>query len=444
VISTLYHDLSTKKPKAMTRQKNSLFIGFSTATAFACCLLLYACRKDKAPVPGSTDFNAAAAKEWYYANFRKSGEWASSPLKGKKLPDWKSGIFKKVGNLEIVEFPLVSQKKLVPISSSLQLTDDEKKLVTASTKEVISFIRKGKDVFVRETSFVPDLSFLRSSGFDLGRVSLLNEKQSFTGKVIIRNWKGDVLSMKKTEEGKVTKVIRIKPKNADPKKLASRSTCDDTYECLFAYVCEVWTYPDGMESIKECEWVNTGECWPAGECPPEGTDDPCLGLSSEQCACTTYGICPGGETEPEDECANYECPSGLVSNSASEPAGHSVTFSGIVNGLQTEKENYKWIYNYSYLLGYNWHYYSHESVEKVFTGGQWRFVSITHVDKSMMGTLPPCMSESSKINNWNVNFSNMNRNALITLEWSLKVTVTCCKICPDMPDQGTSTSLIRL
>jgi len=443
VISTLYHDLSTKKPKAMKRQKNSLFIGFSTATAFACCLLLYACRKDSAPAPGPADFNAAAAKEWYYAKFRNSGEWASSPLKGKKLPDWKSGVFKRVGNLEIVEFPLVSQKKLVPISSSLQLTDDEKKLVTASTKEVISFIKKGTDVFVRETAFVPDLRFLKASQLNLGNVSMLGNLQNFNGKVVMRNWKGDVLSMKNTEAGKVTKVINLKPKNAEPKERAGRSACEDTYECLFAYVCEVWTYPDGMESVRECEWVNTGECWPAGECPPDGTEDPCLGLSSEQCACTTYGICPGGDTEPEDECANYECPSGLVTTSASDPVNRVVTSSTVVNGVQTETELYEWVYTRAYFLMYQWEYTSHETILKEKLGSMWRFISITHSSESRSGTLPPCLNKDQyKVSNWACNFANMNREATISLKWTLSVYNSCCDYCPSLDDKGASSSRI--
>ena len=51
----------------------------------------------------------AFVKNWYYETFKKTAEWLSSAEHGKKLPDWKHGEYKKIGGMEIVEFPLIKK-----------------------------------------------------------------------------------------------------------------------------------------------------------------------------------------------------------------------------------------------------------------------------------------------------------------------------------------------
>lgn len=63
-------------------------------------------------------FNAKAAKEWYYDTFKKSPEWQTSTEKEKKLPDWGKPLITKVGNNEVVEFPLIESTSSYSISST--------------------------------------------------------------------------------------------------------------------------------------------------------------------------------------------------------------------------------------------------------------------------------------------------------------------------------------
>ena len=83
------------------------------------------------------------AKEWYYGNFKKSAEWASSPQHGKKLPEWKMGQAGKIGNLEIIEFPLRQSKTSIPIPGINALTPaDAKRIASASLTRAIIVKRK--------------------------------------------------------------------------------------------------------------------------------------------------------------------------------------------------------------------------------------------------------------------------------------------------------------
>src|SRR5205085_475393 len=89
----------------------------SGATIIIALVFAFACQKETSSKATSSNFNPTIAKEWYYAEFKKSAEWQGSDMKGKKLPDWENGVVSKIGNNEIVEFPLVKKTKSFPLSS---------------------------------------------------------------------------------------------------------------------------------------------------------------------------------------------------------------------------------------------------------------------------------------------------------------------------------------
>ena len=260
----------------------------------------------------NSEFNAAAAKEWYYETFKKSAEWLSSPLHGKKLPDWKNGIYKKIGTMEIVEFPLVTAKKTIMIPSGSSLSTADKKRITEASLIKIAFIHKNNKVEVRETDYIPDLSYLQKHNYDISNASLLNINNDFSGQIVIKDWKGSIVSIRLMQNGKITKNVKIKTGdkstiNSIQSNAAKVSDCDeDMWECMFELWCDVTTYGDGMQVIDNCEWINTGVCWPAeSNCPP----DPCDGLNDEECACLFYGICGGADDDPppqQDPCAEAQ------------------------------------------------------------------------------------------------------------------------------------------
>ena len=83
-------------------------------------------------------FDAAFVKEWYYGVFKKSNEWKGSG--GKQLPYWPKGVYKKVGNLEIVEFPLMKKSKDISIPAD-GLEDYNKIRIAEASLQRIAFIR---------------------------------------------------------------------------------------------------------------------------------------------------------------------------------------------------------------------------------------------------------------------------------------------------------------
>lgn len=88
-------------------------------------ILFSSCQRIIEPLSTSHNFSAEVAKEWYYGKFKKTTEWASSSLKGKKLPDWQHGYYRKVGDMEIMEFPLFKETTTISLSyiGSLSIAD---------------------------------------------------------------------------------------------------------------------------------------------------------------------------------------------------------------------------------------------------------------------------------------------------------------------------------
>ena len=107
-----------------------------------CSMMFFSCQKEKHQKQPENSL-APAAKEWYYSSFKKSAEWKQSPLHGKKLPDWGRSSYKKIGNMEIVEFPLVSALKTVLIPSWENLAfADKKRIETGGSSANTGFISR--------------------------------------------------------------------------------------------------------------------------------------------------------------------------------------------------------------------------------------------------------------------------------------------------------------
>ncbi|MCW3074916.1 MAG: hypothetical protein JWP69_1985 [Flaviaesturariibacter sp.] len=221
-----------------------------------------ACRKTGSdPEAESMEPNAATAKEWYYGKFKKTTEWASSPLKGKKLPDWKNSITKEIGNLSFVEFPMLIGRKEVMIPSSWNLSLGDKKRITEATRVTATIIRnKAGKTDIRETYYIPTLAYLQKNRFDISHVSLLNADNDFSGQVVVRNWIGNVISIRKMKDGKITRTIKIGERTGTLTPQAQNAGgCVPEYECLFVFIC-METVTGETITYSDCRWENTGEC----------------------------------------------------------------------------------------------------------------------------------------------------------------------------------------
>lgn len=172
-------------------------------------MLLFSCQKEVSTSKESSVFNAAAAKEWYYAEFKKSAEWQGSALKGKKLPEWKSGYIGKIGNSQAVEFPLVTKTKsfpINPVSENRNLSQaDIMRINNASISRIVFAKSSTGKIEVREVDYIPDWNYLVKYGFDISKISLLGPNFDFSGRVLIKKWDGSIVSSLIYKDGKIIK-----------------------------------------------------------------------------------------------------------------------------------------------------------------------------------------------------------------------------------------------
>ena len=86
------------------------------------------------------EFNAATAKLWYYKYFENSIEAKTTANIGKKIPVWKNEIYHKVGNFEVIEFPLIKDKKQISLPSELSIAD-KRRVAGASLSKVMPYFQ---------------------------------------------------------------------------------------------------------------------------------------------------------------------------------------------------------------------------------------------------------------------------------------------------------------
>ncbi|MEO7445871.1 MAG: hypothetical protein ABIT96_08160 [Ferruginibacter sp.] len=245
----------------------------------------------------SQQFSVSAAKEWYYGTFKKSPEWLASDEKGLKLPYWKNGKIGKIGDLDVVEFPLVKESKHFSIPN-INSESEIRKIAEASISNVL-FIRDvaGK-IVLREIEYVPNWNFLQKAAFDISFFTLLKDFNHFSGDVTVKSWNGEKISLRVIEEGQVQRVamklnMKLNPVNVNTIKQSQSAAavlenCVTTSYCIWQSDCIFTISGDNMITNECGSWYNTGECWDDQVCYP-GDEDECL----------LYGIgCPGGGCDP--------------------------------------------------------------------------------------------------------------------------------------------------
>jgi|GEM_PF-1235517 len=333
-----------------------LFFGLLSLT-----VAFIACRKNFTESTVDT-FSQSEAKEWYYGTFKKSPEWQQSTEKGKKLPDWKNGTYRRVGNMEIVEFPLMKERKSFAIPSASKLSSSEKRKITDGSLSRIVFIRAANgEMVVREIDYIPEMNFLELKGYDISDLSVGTKENKFSGRIITKKWDGTILSIRKSENGKITKTGIRKSNSTQKGNSLSTTTTSNTSGCEMVEICEYERYceevhvGDAWVPTGECTpWESTGNCWVEEYCGPGECD---YG-SSESCECQLYGMgCEGGggggedpPPPPPDPCTDAQpaanATTSLSQNSsytgaksniqgANQTVEHSITFGTDANGNTT-------------------------------------------------------------------------------------------------------------
>lgn len=299
----------------MTQHRKPVLL-ITLSLLFTAIAVFMACRKTNQNEPRTAAdglpvvFNAAVAKEWFYGVFKKSKEFTDVPvaLDGKKLPDWKTGRYKKAGNMEIVEFDLVAQKKKALLSPATPRADNNR--IAEATINRAVFVRQGNSVKLELVQYIPEMNYLAGNGYDISKNTLVTPDNSFTGKILITRWDGIFIKGYKMENGRKTRAIsllqnKFKPSGETPAlNTPINPDCYYSYYAWFEQDCTTTELGDGM-SIEVCgDWNMVWDYVEETSCPISQSECETLGLSTEDCLCQTVGLCNGDESG--SGCANTQ------------------------------------------------------------------------------------------------------------------------------------------
>ena len=120
----------------------------------------------------------------------------------------------------------------------------------------------------------------------------------FSGRVIAKNWKEDILAISIFVKGKMTQKGSIKKTTANKNqtaRISSTQSGDCGEVCEYERYCDQYWYGDVLVSEECGEWQPTGNCWPIDNCSPNECDP---NMSGEECQCQMYGVCDGCGTCP--------------------------------------------------------------------------------------------------------------------------------------------------
>ena len=155
-------------------------------------LIIIGCKKISAELEAkklesNTTFDALYVKHWFYRNFENTDEWKKSWLSEKKYPNWRHGSYSLLGDLEIMEFPLISEKtkRLIPYNSQLSSKENQK-IFSSSISKVLLIKNSKKEIFVRLVDYIPDWNYLIKNSFDVSKVSYGKTNDDFTGDMIVK------------------------------------------------------------------------------------------------------------------------------------------------------------------------------------------------------------------------------------------------------------------
>ena len=155
-------------PKNKNIYKASLILLLLVGTIVACRKSFDPSTSNSDPQVITVEFNAMAAKEWFYGSFKKSTEYASyysakttetarySSKPSGKLPDWTRSTYRKVGRIEIVEFPLIKAKTTMSVPTAGLSKQDVKRIAEASLTRLAIIKNPNGKILVREIYYIPE------------------------------------------------------------------------------------------------------------------------------------------------------------------------------------------------------------------------------------------------------------------------------------------------
>lgn len=270
--------------------KLSVFAGILILIAISCQKVLT--KEDLFETTSGKVFNIESVKNWYYGTFEKTAEWKTSWPIDKKFPDWKNGNSYKLRNLEIMEFPLLKGKTRLYAPLSSLTTEEIKKIVNASLTRVVFIKNSKEEISVRQVDYIPSLEYLQKKQFDISEVAFGQKDNDFTGTMVVKNWEGDILTIRLLTNGKITHKATYKKTNLNSNKNIERNS-SHSEECAWVTFCMM--YQD-CEVVGDVVTENCGEPYPdPNDCYDEYV---CIWVEDED-PCEVYAI--GCEEEEEEE-----------------------------------------------------------------------------------------------------------------------------------------------
>lgn len=388
--------------------------------------------------PKQQGFEIDEAKEYYYGTFKKSQQYSTNLLKGKRLPDWSHGKAYKMGTMEFVEFPLVQEKKHVSVPGNL--SPEDKKRIISATISRIAFIKLANgNVKTRLIQYIPDLDYLRKSNYDISHNQFNNVDKDFSGVIEVTDWSGKLVEGLVLNNGKAAKTI-VKRKPVDHQEQVSTNsvallsegcgyivTTDYVVECVYTYQGDVLVSVDCEEP--QVTGVTVSEY---------GCDTPCMneeGGPDEQCVCDQLNLCDGNNEE-EIECniESYEAQSmisEIYSNSET-----IVDLSGGATGPEvtdafgkiTRTKKPKWpFYIARFGAGFNATYTAYfDAIQAKINNGPWKWETLTYLkQEKSSGKAPPCIGFEVSMHTVNINFSTDKFRAYVELDFTTSAFISC-------------------
>jgi hypothetical protein len=414
------------------KNKSKLFTIGSLVLILSLTVFL-ACKRSLADKMATEEFNVNAAKEWYYGIFKKTDEYKNQKTKtGLKLPDWKNGIIYKIENIQVVEFPLVQERKFRGLSEKELPDADKRRIVNAVIDKVVFFKMPNGEVKIKIVQFTPTLAYLKCKNYDISENTFIKIGTNFSGDMKVFDWNDNFIKGIVFTNGKFEKTI-VKISKTRPNLTAK--TADDTICSYYVYEyytqnCVLAIYGDGYITNDCSESVLTGIDYYEYNCH----DNPCYGENiTAQCMCENYGVCEnnGGDDDP-DSCTKREqdVATDLINSWEAESVIDGETSSGsevylTENGIEkAQKPRTVELFN-GKISFWSWAYSGDWKEYFVKENGQWvweklEWLNTTHKTK---GEHPPCVVSTVTVTEANYIDGQNNKLTRCNINWTESLNV---------------------
>lgn len=188
----------------MTKQIKKIALSVILLTGLI-LLVFIGCRK--IAIEKKVSYSIDQTKEWYYRFFRKSPEYVNS--KTKRYPDWQNGFKQTFGPFEIMEYPLKSNDRIIPITNAGDPNGEKVRTVHATFDRLLIGQKNDGELQAKVVSYIPDAPYLKSHNYDASGNQITKIDPDYAGLVLISEWNGDYVSGYRFKNGKpVAKVTR--------------------------------------------------------------------------------------------------------------------------------------------------------------------------------------------------------------------------------------------